>query len=277
MYEEYIMTRKQINEYLKDIPKLSYNGDKERFKQFVYNGFHSQYLVSTYGRIVSTEYRGFKGKISVLKPNIGTNGYYKVSLHINNVGKTINMHRAVGMTFIPNPDNLPQVNHKDGNKLNNHISNLEWVTAEENIHHLYRTGLKKHIRRGEEITDSKFTERQVIKVCELLEEAKLPLIEIAKRTGVSVGMVRNIKIHHNWKHISCNYNIDNYAKCYERGTNNKIPLIHEVCKLLETNSCSVAEISERTGVSIVIIINILKKKVHTNISNLYKIDNFKSK
>ena len=279
MYEEYVMTKRQINEFLKDIPKLSYNGDKERFKQVVFDGFHSSYLVSTYGRVVSTEYRGVKGRVAVLKPKLTANGYHNLVLVINNIKKTLLVHRLVGLMFIwnPDPENYTQINHMDGNKINNHISNLEWCTAEQNIHHLYQHNLKKNILKGEDITDSKFTERQVKKVCELLEEGVISLKEIAKRTGVSYDMVRNIKSHHSWKHISCNYNIDNYAKYYERAINKRIPLIHEVCKLLESNTCSAIEISERTGVSFSAVMNILCKRDHVNISKLYNIDNYKSR
>lgn len=65
--------------------------------------------------------------------------YKKVSLMINDIPKTYMVHRLVALTYIDNPDNLPVVHHKDGNKLNNHISNLQWVSFQENT----ETGIKK--------------------------------------------------------------------------------------------------------------------------------------
>ena len=73
-----------------------------------------------------------------LKYNINQGGYKYVVLSINGKTKTFPIHRIIALTFIPNPDNLPQVNHVDGNKLNCSVQNLEWVTAQENIKHALR-------------------------------------------------------------------------------------------------------------------------------------------
>lgn len=76
----------------------------------------------------------------VLKGNVSKYGYRKVGLGKKN--KKMFVHRIVAMSFIPNPKNLPQVNHKDGNKLNNHYLNLEWVSNYENTVHFRKS--KKH-------------------------------------------------------------------------------------------------------------------------------------
>jgi hypothetical protein len=77
------------------------------------------------------------------KQNNDKDGYQIIVL-TNDQGKkiTCKVHRLVAQTFISNPDDKPNINHKDGNKKNNHISNLEWVTTAENNHHQLNTGLK---------------------------------------------------------------------------------------------------------------------------------------
>lgn len=68
---------------------------------------------------------------------------YKITMFFyNNKQRRCFVHRLIALTFIPNPNDLPQVNHKDGNKKNNHVSNLEWCTCAHNIQHAIRTGLK---------------------------------------------------------------------------------------------------------------------------------------
>lgn len=70
-------------------------------------------------------------------------GYRQVSLYRNGKEHHRKVHRLVAEAYIPNPDNKPCINHKDGNKLNNSVDNLEWVTYSENTIHAYRSGLNK--------------------------------------------------------------------------------------------------------------------------------------
>ncbi|MBO5714318.1 MAG: HNH endonuclease [Clostridia bacterium] len=74
-------------------------------------------------------------------PKKNTYGY--MWLRVRPCGKQYKVHRIVAMAFIPNPEHKPQVNHIDGNKQNNHVSNLEWATAKENVNHAVKTGLLK--------------------------------------------------------------------------------------------------------------------------------------
>lgn len=105
-------------------------------------GYDGLYQVSNLGRI-KTVYQGhaLKNKEGILKPLFSFNkkrnriGYASVFLYKNCVPKQSDVHRLVAKAFIPNPDNKPQVNHIDGNKLNNALDNLEWVTASENQKH----------------------------------------------------------------------------------------------------------------------------------------------
>lgn len=98
---------------------------------------HPKYSVSTHGRVMKTD----SGR--VLTATDDSRGYPAVTILDNSGQHTKNVHRLVAETFIPNPDGKSTVNHIDGNKRNNHISNLEWNTLSENIKHAYATGLKR--------------------------------------------------------------------------------------------------------------------------------------
>lgn len=92
----------------------------------------SKYLIDEFGTV-------FKPSGEIRKPSINAYGYSEYSFFKSPKRKVFRTHRLVALTFIPNPDNKPHVNHKDGNKLNNHVSNLEWCTASENNFHSVRT------------------------------------------------------------------------------------------------------------------------------------------
>lgn len=117
-------------------------------------GYEGLYQASNLGRIKSIErlvnYRwGYKKllKGSVLRYYISTNGYTKYVLS-NNIKKTCSGHVLVASAFIPQIEGKNMVNHKDGNKTNNKVENLEWCTCAENMRHAYRTGLMKSHMKG---------------------------------------------------------------------------------------------------------------------------------
>ena len=102
--------------------------------------FNGEYEVSNLGRVRSMKrYYGMVGRI--MPQTIQRTGYYAVTFHMNNKAYCRKVHRLVIEAFTPNPDNLPCINHIDGNKLNNHVSNLEWCTYQANMQHAVRTGL----------------------------------------------------------------------------------------------------------------------------------------
>ena len=120
-------------------------------------GYEGYYLISTFGRVKSQSRKiyndGIKGKnkfyISkekIINGRIDQNGYLRVALCKNNKQQDYSIHRLVATAFIENLENKPCINHKDGNKLNNNLDNLEWCTYSENLRHAYKLGLKKKIR-----------------------------------------------------------------------------------------------------------------------------------
>ena len=99
-------------------------------------GYENLYQVSSYGNVRSLNYRN-KHITHNLKLYLDKHGYYRVDLHKNGKIEKWLVSRLVATVFIPNPHNLPQVNHKDENKTNNNVKNLEWCTNEYN--HNYGT------------------------------------------------------------------------------------------------------------------------------------------
>lgn len=104
-------------------------------------GFEGLYEVSNFGNVRSLERNGtIKGGRMMAKV-LDNYGYYMCKLRNKNIIKMPKIHRLVAQSFIPNPDNKPQVNHINGDKLDNRVENLEWVTSRENIMHAVDNGL----------------------------------------------------------------------------------------------------------------------------------------
>lgn len=116
-------------------------------------GFEGLYQISNFGRVKSLPKEKQFGnnfyitKEKILKNQKDKDGYLQVNLYQNKKAKHYKVHRLVAKAFIQNLENKPEVNHIDGNKENNCVSNLEWVLAKENIYHAYSTGLIKRRKR----------------------------------------------------------------------------------------------------------------------------------
>lgn len=108
------------------------------------------------------------------------------------------VHKLVAETYIPNPYNKPEVNHIDGNKLNNHVSNLEWVTHRENMGHAYTTGLiDLNNRRGINHKRSKLSECEIKEIRDSKETSRV----LSKKYGVDHTTISKIKRRASYKNV----------------------------------------------------------------------------
>ena len=109
--------------------------------------YEGLYKISNLGRVKSLpKYAGRSyRKAKILKTNLDTNGYVKVILCKNNRTRFLSIHRLLAEAFIPNPNDYPQINHKDENKQNNSLNNLEWCTCKYNIN--YGTRTKRNVEK----------------------------------------------------------------------------------------------------------------------------------
>ena len=145
------------------------------------------YQVSNYGNVKSLarQRRNSKGlymqKEKLLSLTNTSTGYKKVELVKNGKKKSYKVHRLVAMAFIDNPENKPEVNHIDGNKINNHVDNLEWVTSSENSIHAYKTGLSSQKKKlNEDIIVSMYCEQNMT-MQQIAQHFNVPIRSIKRR------------------------------------------------------------------------------------------------
>lgn len=166
-------------------------------KLFIKIPGYSNYFINSNGEIYS------KLSNKMMKTQTNRYGYLQVMLYNNHKGKLLTIHRLVAQTFIPNPENLPQVNHKNGVKTDNRVENLEFCTAAYNNQHAWDNGLKEkarevsrnyNIKRAQEAC-TRHLDYQLIQLFDdiFINPDNLSERKIAAKHNVSRGVVSNIK------------------------------------------------------------------------------------
>lgn len=171
--------------------------------------YEGSYEISNYGRVRSLTKSWIangnlvirKGRILML--SIDKFGYYKINLWNKCKCKRFLVSRLVALHFIANPKSLPQVNHKDGKKLNNYEENLEWVNGSENIQHAFDNGLI-NVSKGEDHCHAKLTVRDISKIYDRLEMG-YNYRQIAAELGICKGSVQKIVEGMSWKHVGIDF------------------------------------------------------------------------
>ena len=141
-------------------------------------GYEGLYVVTSDGFVIGVKHN------KALKPSI-VNGYSRVKLYKNAQPKTFSVHRLVADAFIPNKQQKDQVNHIDGNKANNTVENLEWVTQSENQIHAFQHGLNTTTFANEATRKrvaQKTIDGKLLKVFESISEA-------SRQTGIPAGNI----------------------------------------------------------------------------------------
>lgn len=155
--------------------------------KYILNGL---YTVDENGQVFSVRSNKF------IQPSISNTGYVRVYLYNNNKKYRKSVHRLVAEAFIPNPLNKPQVNHIDGNKLNNHVSNLEWNTGSENLKNAFKLGLMKP-----NPTNAKLSKTDIMCIFKLANKG-VNQREIALQFKVTQATVSRIKNNKIWKGVT---------------------------------------------------------------------------
>lgn len=165
---------------------------QEIWKPVPIAGVETLYEVSNKGRLRSLK----KNKKFICTPRI-YNGYRKVLLKTGSrIVKTTALHRLVALAFIPNPEKKETVNHKDFNRLNCRVDNLEWLTQKENKAHSVAFGRQA---KGEKVNSAKLTAKKVLEI--RAQNGLYSTRKLSQKYGVCASSISYILCRKTWKHI----------------------------------------------------------------------------
>lgn len=160
---------------------------------------YPNYFVTSDGDAYSKNYRR-TGCAKKLMPAKNRKGYFTVALFKDGKLKSFILHRLIAKAFIPNPLNLPQINHKDCKKTNNCVANLEWMNCKDNVVHGIKNGMRNNTK-GIGHRNHKLTEEDVRSIRAIYAEGNLSQSQIGRMYGVIQGNIQFIVTRKSWKHI----------------------------------------------------------------------------
>ena len=214
---------------------------------------NTRYNISSDGRVFS------KLSNKELRPIPDGRGYLAVSLWVDGEMEKYKIHRLVAEVFIENPNNLLEVNHKDGNRHNNTVENLEWLSHSDNMKHAWETGL---MCRGSECSISVLNEESVVEIKYMFLKG-LTNQDIAEIFGVARGTISKIRQKKTWKHVLPELEYEAFSITKFTGkklTPEDIPKIRSMYR----EGASLAEIGRIYGVHSGTISGVVSGKTWTN-------------
>lgn len=179
-----------MNELWKDIP--NYEG--------LYQASNMGNIRSL-DKIVPKWNKPYKRKIKgrVLKKHKANGGYNVVALHKNKNQKTYKVSRLIGITWKDNPDNKPEINHKNSIRTDDRAENIEWCTRSENVKHSYDKGNAN--QKGEKNAYSKLTKKKVLSIRDKYDSGKYSQIELSDMFNISKTTIHNVVKRKTWNHL----------------------------------------------------------------------------
>lgn len=211
------------------------------FRDVIIDGKKTRYIVD----IMSNIYNKKTGK--KLVPILSSGGYYRVQLTTKKYhAKSYSVHRITAIAFIPNPENKPDVNHKDGKKYHNYATNLEWVTKSENIIHAYNNNLKIK-PKGEINPKAKLSYDDVEKIWKIITDKNndLSFKEIGDLFHVSKSTISHIYNGDTWSDLYNKYHTNETPKKDKKYSDETI----KIARKLINDGIPIKNISVKTGIN----------------------------